>query len=64
MMNPVGYISVEKSEAYLHLPNGYYIALAAICDSNEEAEQELLRFKLFAPKVYVAKTAIYMGCIH
>jgi hypothetical protein len=63
-LDPVGYISVEKSEAYPHLPRGYYIALAAICDSNEEAEQELLKFKPFASKAYVAKTEIYMGCIH
>jgi len=62
--NPVGYISVEKSEAYQYLPKGYYIALAAVCDPNEEAEQELLKFKPFAPKAYVAKTEIYMGCIH
>jgi hypothetical protein len=63
-MNPVGYISVEKSEAYPHLEKGYYIALAAICNSNEEAEQELLTFQPFAPKAYIAKTEIYMGCIH
>jgi hypothetical protein len=62
--NPVGYISVEKSEAYPRLQKGYYIALGAICDSNEEAERELLKFKPFAPKAYVAKTEIYMGCIH
>lgn len=63
-LDSVGYISVEKSEAYPHLQNGHYIALAAICDSNEEAEQELLKFKPFALKAYVAKTEIYMGCIH
>jgi hypothetical protein len=62
--NPVGYISVEKSEAYPRLQKGYYIALGAICDSNEEAERELLKFKPFAPKAYVTKTEIYMGCIH
>jgi hypothetical protein len=62
--SPVGYISVEKSEAYQHLPKGYYIALAAICNSNEEAEQELLKFKPFALKAYVARTQIFMGCIH
>ena len=39
-MSSAGYISVEKSEAYPHLEKGYYIALAAICNSNEEAEQE------------------------
>jgi hypothetical protein len=62
--NPVGYVSVEKSEAYPHLQKDYYIALAAICDSHEDAEKELLKFKSFAPKAYVAKTQIYMGCIH
>jgi hypothetical protein len=61
---PVGYISVEKSEVYPHLQKDYYIALAAICDSHEDAEKELLKFKPFAPKAYVAKTEIYMGCIH
>jgi hypothetical protein len=60
----VGYISVEKSEAYPHLQEGHYIALAAICDSHEDAEKELLKFKPFAPRAYVAKTQIYMGCIH
>jgi hypothetical protein len=62
--NPAGYTSVEKSEAYPRLQKGYYIALAAICDSDEDAEKELLKFKRFAPKAYVAKTEIYMGCIH
>jgi hypothetical protein len=62
--NSVGYISVEKSEAYPGLPNGNYIAVAAILSSNDEAEKELLKFKPFAPKAYVAKTEIYMGCIH
>jgi hypothetical protein len=60
----VGYISVEKSEAYPDLQKGYYFALGAICDSNEEAEKELGKFKPFAPKAYVAKTEIHMGCIH
>jgi hypothetical protein len=62
--NPVGYVSVEKSEAYPHLPKHFYIALAAICESDEDAEKELLKFKPFAPKAYIAKTEIYMGCIH
>jgi hypothetical protein len=48
--HPVGYISVEKSEAYPHLQEGHYIALAAICDSHDDAEKELLKFKPFAPK--------------
>jgi hypothetical protein len=61
---PAGYISVEKSEAYPNLQKGYYIALAAIRDSHEDAEKELLKFKQFAPNAYVAKTQIYMGCIH
>ena len=62
--NPVGYISVEKSDVYPHLQEGYYIALAAICDSHEDAQKELLKFNRFAPTAYVAKTQVYMGCIH
>ncbi len=62
--DPVGYISVEKSDEYPQLPKGYYIGLAAICDSQEEAQTELRTFAKFAPKAYIAKTQIYMGCIH
>ena len=62
--NPVGYISLEKSDGYPNLRNGYYIALAAICNSQEEAKTELVKFSGFVPKAYVAKTEIYMGCIH
>src|SRR4030095_10167746 len=61
---PVEYISVEKSEAYSHLQKGYYIALAAICDSPQEAKSELVKFSGLAPKAYISKTEIYMGCIH
>jgi hypothetical protein len=62
--NPVGYISVEKSDGYSKLQKGYYIALAAICDSRDEAKAELVKFSGLAPKAYVAKTEIYMECIH
>ena len=62
--NPVGYISVEKSDAYPHLRKGYYIALAAICDSPEAANSELQKFIHSVRKAYVAKTEIYMGCMH
>ncbi len=62
--NPVGYISVEKSDGYPNLRKGYYIALAAICDSPEAAKTELVKFSGFVPKAYIAKTEIYMGCIH
>jgi hypothetical protein len=62
--NPVGYISVEKSDGYPHLRKGYYIALAAICNSQEKAKTELVKFSGFVPKAYIAKTEIYMGCIH
>jgi hypothetical protein len=62
--NPVGYISVEKSDEYAYLQTGYYIAVAAIRDSLEEAKTELVKFSGFAPKAYIAKTEIYMGCIH
>jgi len=62
--NPVGYISVEKSDGYPNLRKGYYIALAAICNSQEKAKTELVKFSGFVPKAYIAKTEIYMGCIH
>jgi hypothetical protein len=62
--NPVGYISVEKSDGYSDLRKGYYIALAAIRDSHDEAKTELVKFSRLAPKAYIAKTEIYMGCIH
>ena len=62
--NPVGYISVEKSDGYPNLRKTYYIALAAICNSQEEAKTELLKFSGFVAKAYIAKTEIYMGCIH
>jgi hypothetical protein len=57
---PVGYISVEKSGEYPHLPKDYYIGRAAICDS----QKELLTFARFAPRAHIAKVQIYMGCIH
>jgi hypothetical protein len=63
-INPVGYISVEKSDGYPDLQRNFYIALAAICDSPEQAKTELVKFNGFAPKAYIAKTEIYMGCIH
>ena len=62
--NPVGYISVEKSDGYPNLRKDYYIALAAICNSQDEAKTELAKFTQFAPKAYIAKTEIYMGCMH
>ena len=48
--DPVGYISVEKSEAYPGLPKGKYIAVAAISNSNDEAEKELLNLSHSRPK--------------
>ena len=33
-------------------------------DSQDEAKNELTKFTQFAPKAYIAKTEIYMGCIH
>jgi hypothetical protein len=62
--NPVGYISVEKSDGYPNLQKGYYIGLAAICDSKDEANAELHKFIGLVPKAYIAKSEIYMGCIH
>jgi hypothetical protein len=63
-INPVEYSSVEKSDAYSHLRKGYYIALAAVCDSPQEAKSELVKFSGLTPKAYISKTEIYMWCIH
>jgi hypothetical protein len=61
---PNGYISIEKSDAYPGLRHGYYIVIGAISSSRGEAQGRLKRFKRFAPAAYVAKTRIFMGCIH
>lgn len=62
--NGEDYISVEKSEVYPSLKPGFYIALAAIRSTRDEAEATLQKYKAAAPTSYVAKTHIYMGCMH
>jgi len=62
--NPAGYISVERSDGYPGLREGFYIVVGAICNSSGEANAKVRYFQAFAPSAYVAKTEIYMGCIH
>jgi hypothetical protein len=62
--NPQGYISTERSDAYPGLKEGLYIVVGAICSSPREAESRISQFTGFAPLAYMAKTQIYMGCIH
>lgn len=61
---PKGYISIEKSDAYPGLRDGYYVVVGAICNSSREANAKLRRFQRFVPSAYVARTQIFMGCIH
>jgi hypothetical protein len=62
--NPQGYISIERSDGYPGLTEGFYVVVGAICNSSREANAKLHHFQPFAPTAYVAKTQIYMGCIH
>jgi hypothetical protein len=62
--NSSGYISIEKSDGYPGLREGLYVVVGAICNSSREANAKLRHFQQFARSAYVAKTQIYMGCIH
>jgi hypothetical protein len=58
------YLSVERSDGYKGFREGYYIVVAGIYTSQEEANKQLARFKKQAPTGYAKKTGIYMGCMH
>jgi hypothetical protein len=62
--NPHGYISIERSNGYPGLREGFYVVVGAICSSSRAPNAKLCRFQPFAPSAYIAKTQIYMGCIH
>lgn len=59
-----GHLSIEKSDAYRNLKKGYYIVLGGIYDSSRDAQNDLRRFQKIAPSAYIARTEIYMGCMH
>lgn len=58
------HLSVEKSGAYTGFPSEKYIIVASIAESSKEGSRMLKRFKGIAPKAYVKKTRIFVGCMH
>lgn len=57
------HLSIEKSEAYRGLPTGKYIIVASVANTSQEAAKWLKRFKSIAPKAYVKRTPIFLGCM-
>lgn len=58
------YLSVERSDGYEGFKPGYYIVVAGIYESAQEAKAQTEKFKKWAPTAYAKKTKIYMGCMH
>lgn len=58
------YLSVERSDAYQGFKPGFYIVVAGIQDTRENALKQADKYKAWAPTAYVKKTKIYMGCLH
>lgn len=57
------YISIEKSGAYAGFSPNKYIIVASVADTSNEATVLLKRLKPIAPKAYVKKTPIFLGCM-
>ena len=55
------YISIEHSNSYKHLKNGYYIVIAA---SGTHLESSLEKIKKVVPNAYIKSDKVYMGCMH
>ncbi len=58
------YLSIERSDGYDGFRKGYYIVVAGIYESAEDAKKQSDRFKKWAPTAYSKRTNIYMGCMH
>lgn len=58
------YLSVERSDAYEGFKPGFYIVVAGIGKTRDEALKQTAKFKTWAPTAYVKKTRIFMGCLH
>lgn len=58
------HLSIEKSGAYAGLPSDHYIIVASVAESSKEATRLRKHFKKIAPKAYVKKTRIFLGCLH
>ena len=55
------YISIEHSNSYRHLKNGYYIVIAA---SGSKLDSSLEKIKTKVPDAYIKSDEVYMGCMH
>jgi len=55
------YISIEHSNSYKHLKNGYYIVIAA---SGNKLDSSLEKIKKVVPDAYIKSDKVYMGCMH
>lgn len=58
------YLSVEKSDAYKGFKSGFYMVVAGIQETREEALKQAAKYKTWAPTAYVKKSRIYIGCLH
>ena len=58
------YISIEKSDAYPNLIQGYYIIVAGIYSDVASAEKDLKRYLSLAPQATIQQTEVYLGCRH
>lgn len=58
------HLSIEKSGAYAGFSPDEYIIVARVAENTKEAAQARKHFKKIAPKAYVKKTRIFMGCLH
>ncbi len=56
------HISVEDSSGYEGFEPGFFISVAFIAESAEEAEKKVEEFKKHAPGTYAKQTVIFMGC--
>ncbi len=58
------HVSIEKSGSYTGFASGDYLIVASVSDSAKEAAEWRKRFRKIAPKAYVKKTPIFLGCLH
>jgi hypothetical protein len=59
------HVSVEKSEEYQGFAPGYYIVVGSVAETSEKARTMVVeQFRKLAPKAYVKKTEVYLGCMH
>lgn len=58
-----GCITVERSESYPGMKEGYYVAVAGIL-GEEDARERLAQVRHVVRDAYVTDTRVYTGCMH